>query len=268
MKAGLRERFFAEGRLDDCPIYELHGHWGTHYGINLPAADENFARRLMERANVKRLVMCHHHSLFSPDVGNAANIETVRRMPDIIRAYCAINPQYPEEIARDLSTFDRYYPNVYVGFKILADYHKVAISDGRCRPAWERAQAGRLPVLLHTWGGSQYDGYEQVKAMAKMYPDARILMGHSIHGDWDHAIELARDFPNVYLELTAVLDERGVVERFVKEAGAKKVLFGTDFPWFSYHYYIGSLLGAGLADEDLRDILYRNAQRLLGEPVT
>jgi len=268
MSAGLRERFFAEGRLDDCPIYDLHGHWGPHYAIYIPAADEMKARRLLERANVKRLVMCHHQALFSPDVGNAVNIETVRRMPDVIRAYCGVNPQYPGEIAKDLATFECYYPHVYVGFKMLASYHKVAISDDRYRPVWERAQADRLLVLLHTWGGNAYNGYEQVKTVAERYPDARILMGHSIHGEWDHAIELAREFPNVYLELTAVLDERGIVERFVKEAGAKKVVFGTDFPWFSHYYYIGSLLGAGLDENDLRDILYRNAQRLLGEPAT
>jgi predicted TIM-barrel fold metal-dependent hydrolase len=122
-------------------------------------------------------------------------------------------------------------------------------------------------LLLHTWGNSSFDGYVPVRAVAQRYPDTRILLGHSLHGDWDHAIELAREFPNVYLELTAVLDERGVVERFVAEAGSHKVVYGTDFPWFSHYYYIGALLGAGLGDEDLRNILYRNAQRLLGEPV-
>ena len=51
-------------------------------------------------------------------------------------------------------------------------------------------------------------------------------------------------------------------------AGSRKLVFGTDFPWFSHYYYIGALLGAGVDDEALRDILYRNAQRILGEAIT
>ena len=49
------------------------------------------------------------------------------------------------------------------------------------------------------------------------------------------------------------------------EAGSEKIIFGTDTPWFNHHNYIGALLGAEMSDDDRRNILYRNAQRLLGE---
>ncbi|MBF0246265.1 MAG: amidohydrolase family protein [Planctomycetes bacterium] len=265
MSRELARRFMAGDPPEDCPLYEMHAHWGMHYAIHLPAAEDGEARKLLEGAKVRRVVLSHHFSLFSPDIGNRASIETVEKMPDLLRAYCTINPNYPEEIARDLDAFDNYYPHVFVGFKLLSDYHKVPLTDSRYQQVWEKAQEMRLLVLCHTWGGSCYDGYEQIKAIAERYPDVKFLMGHSLHGDWDHAIELARNFPNLYLELTAVLDERGVVERFVKEAGSRKVVFGTDFPWFSQHYYLGALIGAGIEDEDLRNILYRNAMDLLGE---
>jgi predicted TIM-barrel fold metal-dependent hydrolase len=266
MKKTLRQRFLAEGRLEDCPVYDLHGHWGPTYGIHLPAADDATAERLLRQANVTRQVICHHATLFSPDAGNEPNIEAVQRFPGVLRAYCGVNPNYPDVIARDLERFDSLFPDVFVGFKMLAAYHKVAVSDERYRAVWEFANARKLPVLLHTWGGCPFNGYEPVRAVAERYPQAQILLGHSLHTDWDHAIELARKHPHVYLELTAVLDECGVVERFVKEAGSEKVIFGTDFPWFSHYYYLGALLGAGLDDESLRNILYRNARRILGEP--
>ncbi|OGV70712.1 MAG: hypothetical protein A2269_07270 [Lentisphaerae bacterium RIFOXYA12_FULL_60_10] len=265
MSTSLRDRFYAEGRLPDCPIYDLHGHWGPHPAIHLPAADPAIARPLLDQANVRRLVLCHHYTLFTPDIGNRINIDTVRAMPDILRAYMGINPNHPDETARDLATFDR-FPDVFVGFKLLADYHRIKVGDDRNRAVWEFANARRLPVLLHTWGGSAFDGYDAVREVAERYPEARIICGHSIHGDWDHAVELARNFPNLYQELTAVPDERGPVERLIEGAGSKKIIFGTDFPWFSHAYYVGALLGAGVDDESLRDILYRNAQRILGEP--
>ena len=264
MSHDLRDRFFAEGRLDDCPIYDLHGHWGPHNAIHLPGADAAAARSLLERANVRRFVFCHHHTLFTPDIGNQANIDAVRALPDLLRAYMGINPNYPGVIAEDLARFDQ-YPDVFVGFKLLGDYHRVSVADDRNRPAWELADARRLPVLMHTWGGSQYNGYDAVRAVAERYPGATIICGHSLHGEWPRAIELANAFPNLYLELTAVPDDRGVVEQLLAGAGSRKIVFGTDFPWFSHFYYIGALLGTGMDDESLRDILYRNAQRILGE---
>jgi predicted TIM-barrel fold metal-dependent hydrolase len=167
---------------------------------------------------------------------------------------------------RDLAAFDQ-LRDVYVGLKFLADYHRIALTDPRNVPAWEKADAGALPVLLHTWGGSGFDGPEQVRACAARYPNARILMGHSCHGAWQDAAALARDFANVYCELTAVLDDRGAVDLLVREAGSTKVVFGTDTPWFNHHNYIGALLGAEMTDEDRRNILYRNARRILSPHV-
>lgn len=263
MSTGLRDQFYSSGRISDCPIYDLHGHWGPHPAIHLPAADPLVARPLLQQANVKMLVLCHHYTLFTPDIGNRINIETVHAMPDLLRAYMGVNPNHPRETERDLATFDS-HPDVFVGFKLLADYHRIKVGDDRNRAVWEFANERHLPVLLHTWGGSAFDGYQPVHEVAERYPQAQIICGHSIHGDWQHAVELARDFPNLYLELTAVPDERGAVEELLQGAGSSKLIFGTDFPWFSHFYYIGALLGAGVDDESLRDILYRNARRILG----
>jgi len=99
--------------------------------------------------------------------------------------------------------------------------------------------------------------------MAENYPRVKLLLGHSCHGDWDAAVRLAHDFPNVYLELTAVFDDRGVLEKFVREVGSDRLLFGTDLPWFDPHHAIGVLLSAEISDEDRHNICHRNAEVLL-----
>ena len=43
------------------------------------------------------------------------------------------------------------------------------------------------------------------------------------------------------------------------------MLFGTDLPWFSPLHGIGCVLSAEITDEDRRNILYRNAEKLLAE---
>ena len=150
-----------------------------------------------------------------------------------------------------------------MGFKFLADYHAIPITDERYQAAWQFAESRALPVLLHTWGNSVDNGQTVIRKVAERYHQAKILLGHSCHGAWDEAIQLVKDFPNVYLELCAVMDERGVLERFVGELGSERIIFGTDFPWFSHHYYIGAVLGAGISDDDCRNIFYRNAKKIL-----
>jgi predicted TIM-barrel fold metal-dependent hydrolase len=150
-----------------------------------------------------------------------------------------------------------------VGFKFLSDYHEFPVTDERYRPAWEYADEHELLLLLHTWGKSPYDGAAVVRQAAERYPRVKLLLGHSIHDDWQAAIRLAQDFPNIYLELTAIFDDRGVIEMYVNEAGSERMLFGTDLPWFDQHHAVGALLSAQISDEDRHNICHRNAEKLL-----
>jgi predicted TIM-barrel fold metal-dependent hydrolase len=220
----------------------------------------------MDECGVKLLVFSHHHALFSPNIGNQASIQAVRAHPDRLRAYCVINPNYPAIAAQDIASFED-NRDVFLGFKFLSDYHRIAVSDERYRPAWEYADRHGLLLLMHTWEGSPYDGPEVVRPMAERYPNVHLLLGHSFHANWDAAIAMARDFPNVYLELTAVFDNAGALEKLASEAGSERMLFGTDLPWFDPHQAIGALLSARISDEDRHNICHRNAEKLLAKLV-
>jgi predicted TIM-barrel fold metal-dependent hydrolase len=196
------------------------------------------------------------------DRGNMLTAELVAKYPDRFRGYWGVNPNYPDRIERDLARFEDF--SGFVGFKFLSDYHKVAISDQRYAPVLEYAQERELPILMHTWGHSGFDGPDLVEKVAQKYPDVTILMGHAGYGQWDKAIQVARDHPNVYLELTAAYSVRGAIEAMVKGAGSAKITFGTDLPWFDPHYGIGCVLFARIAEEDRHNILHRNAERLFG----
>jgi uncharacterized protein len=258
----LAKEFWEQGKSAACPIIDMHGHMGEMASIYFPRGDTASMIGTMDSCGVKLLVFSHHLSLFAPNLGNQPSIDAVRQYPDRLRAYCVINPNYPEIAAREIDAFET-YRDVFVGFKFLSDYHKVPLTDERYQPAWEYADQHGLLLLMHTWGGSAFDGPQCIRPMAERYPNVKILMGHSCHGDWDAAVSLANDFPNVYLELTAVFDNRGVLEKFASEAGSHKMLFGTDLPWFDPHQAVGALLTANLTDEDRHNICHRNAEKLL-----
>ena len=260
--SALALEFWEKGRSDSCPIYDMHGHMGAWHAIYFPRPEADQMIGTMDECGVKMLVFTHHHALLAPDVGNRASIDAVRRYPGRLRAYCAINPNYPEQVESDVASFEQ-HRDVYVGFKFLSDYHKVPITDERYRPALEYADRQRLLVLMHTWGGSPFDGAPLVRRLAERYPNVRFLLGHSCHDDWDAAVALAQDFPNLYLELTAIFDNRGILEKFAAEAGSERMLFGTDLPWFDPHQAVGALLSAHLSDEEIHNICHRNAEKLL-----
>ena len=255
--------FWERGRSASCPIYDMHGHMGPWSAIYFPRGDVDSMIGTMDECGVRMLIFSHHTALCAPNLGNSLSIEAVRRHPERLRAYCAVNPNYPEQLEEDLATFEA-QRDVYVGFKFLSSYHRIALSDERCRPAWQYANERELLVLCHTWGGDAFCGPQEVRQMARAYPRVKLLMGHSCCGEWDAAVQLVRDFPNVFLELTGILDVAGVVEKSVQQAGAERMLFGTDLPWFDPHYGIGALLSAHITDEDRHNIFHRNAERLLG----
>lgn len=265
--SSMAEEFWSTGRRGDCPVIDMHAHMGPWPGIFFPdAAPEAMVAR-MDQCGVRMLAFCHHAALFCPEIGNAASVDAVRRFPDRLRAYLGVNPHYPRQIAADLAGWEA-HRDVYVGLKLLAGYHQVPWDAPAYRAAWEFADARGLLMLLHTWAGSRFDGADMVRRMAPRYGRARLLLGHSLHGDWESAIALAREFPNIWLELTAVLDDRGVLEKFCAAGLSKRLLFGTDLPWFNPHHGIGAVLSADITDDDRHDILHRNAESLLGMGTT
>jgi len=207
----------------------------------------------------------------------------VDRYPGLLAGYWAVNPNYPRSAGR--APRDLEAGRGLAGFKLLPDYHVYPLTGDRYRAALEYADdKGRL-VLVHTWGGSAFNSPRMLEETAGRYPGAVFLMGHSGFGDWDAAIRMAREMPNIFLDLTAVwiahdfgmlpsgsgtpaalmsyLQVNGIIERMVEGAGSRKIVFGTDLPWYSPHYAAGAVLFARINDPARHDILHRNAERLL-----
>ena len=115
-------------------------------------------------------------------------------------------------------------PDIFVGFKFLCDYYSTPLSDPKHEKYWEYADDNKLLVLCHTWK-SPYDGVAEAEKVLEKYHNLILIAGHSFHSDWDKAVELVKKYPNLYLELTAVLDDRGPLDMFVKEIGRKNSIW-------------------------------------------
>jgi len=260
----LAAEFLSQGRAADCAVIDCHAHYGPHNAIYMPGRGEaEMMMRCMDQCGVRLAICAPHEALFGSPEGNALMARVIEAHPERFRGYVTINPNYPDRAERDIEEFAS-RPG-FAGFKFLSDYHKHPITSSRYRGALQFAQERKRPILMHTWGHSEYDGVERVEELARSYPGVKFLLGHSCYGAWDDVIGLAQRHSNLYLELCAAYHVPGVIDRFVAEVGSDRVLFGTDLPWFQPHYGIGCVLWSRITDDDRHNILHRNAEALFGD---
>lgn len=281
----LAQEFLELGHSPSCPIIDMHGHIGPFYGCYLPSSPLDRMRHRLHRSGVSRIV-CSHHSALACDVerGNSQMQDVVNAHPDDFLAYWVINPHYPDITRKDLQSFHQ--RQGFVGLKFWPDYHLVPVNAPKYAFALDYANEHGLLVLVHTFGESPFDAPALLGEAAERYPNARFLMGHSGYGEWERSVSIARDLSNVYLDLTSVVQAldfsqmpggslmpsvpsltphvNGLIEYMVENAGSKKVVFGSDLPWYSQHYHAGAVLFSRISDDARHDILHRNAERLLG----
>ncbi len=243
------------------PIIDAHAHMGANYGTYLSKATMDEMVWLMDKENIEMVFCAPHSALFDP-INKDKELElALRKYPNRFRGYYTFNPNYCEEYAENMDNVLT-IPG-YIGFKFLPTYHRYPI-DGKCyRPALEFANKHKKVILIHTWGNNDpHNGPSHIEKAAAAYPDALFIMGHSAPGELDKAIEVAKKYPNVYLDLCDIHRHSGIVDKMVDAIGADRVLFGTDIPWYDPAYGIGSVLFARIDDETKYKILYQNAKKL------
>ncbi|MHB9132081.1 MAG: amidohydrolase family protein [Armatimonadota bacterium] len=259
----LVQSFLAHGRVEACPIIDMHTHPDRFHSIYFPDPEIDGILRTMDRCNVRTIAIAPHFALADPVDGNTFTITQLHAYPERFRGYWCYNPRYPEtlERAKDEAVS---IPGM-IGYKVHPTMHNVALTAAGYQSLFEWANAHRLVVLAHTWDAPPCNT-AACRWVAKQYPEMVFLLGHSIWGDFDGAIGLAKEFPNVYLELTAAERMPGFITRAVREAGSHKILFGTDLPWFDPNFTLGCVLFSDITDEDRHAILHGNAERLLMTP--
>jgi hypothetical protein len=257
----LAEAFWEHGRSADCPILDFHAHMGGFAGSYMPSGEPEAMIRTMETCNTALTCFMGMDAITNPPVGVLKDMEVARKYPDHFKVYHVV-PSPHLDAKRDLAHLES-EPELFVGLKFHSQYYRVKLSHPAQTPYWEYADRTRSLVICHTWGSSEYNDVAEATKILDKYHDLVFIAGHSFFEDWKGAVELARRYPNVLLELTAVTDRQGALELLVEGAGSDRILFGTDLPWFATHNGVGAVLSARITDDDRRNILYRNGKRIL-----
>lgn len=246
--------------IEDTKVIDFHGHVGRwdQYGM---IDDPALLLHAMDAVGVD--VACVFN-IFHPDgtTGNDLTAQFVARHPDRFAGFAYVSPLMPERMVPELiRAIDQLK---FVAIKLYPPYTPWPLNQPQWNPIYEFANERALAIIFHT-GPEPQSLPKFVGEIAPRYPHANFVIGHSGNTPEERAqaIAAAQANPNVYLETCSTFRTPGVIEQLVNEAGADRVLYGSDMPLMDPRPQMGKIITAQISADAKRQILGRNAQKLL-----
>ena len=221
--------------------------------------------RIVALGDLPCLISVPNQTVAGIHAANDYTLTAMDRGAGFCIGFCFLNPAHPvsflsEEMERCI---------VEGGMKGIKLWCAVKATDSRVDPIMERAQDLGIPVLHHAWykNADEYTWEESTPAdianLARRFPHVTIIMAHLGGARHRGLLDLV-DVPNVLVDTAGSQPESGLVEYGVRQLGAHRVIYGSDWPIRDYAVQIGRVLGAHLRPEEYELILRDNAQRVLG----
>jgi len=252
-------------------IWDAHGHIGG--GGRTP--EESIARslRYADRMGIERVVVSMGMSFVydpSPEEMCRQNDEVlraVRAAPDRVFGFVYVNPKHVAESLKEMDRCVRDGPMVGVKLWVAMRCNEPSLD-----PIVRRAVELKVPILQHTYlkltGNLPGESTPaDLAELARRHPDAWFIGAHS-GNDWERGFREFRPVKNIWAELSGSDPTSGMAEMAVRELGAERVIYGSDFPGRSFASQLAKVLSADLPETARRLILGENFRRLLSPILT
>lgn len=229
----------------------------------------------MDETGVTRSVICgfpwsHPHLCH---LHNEYLFESASQYPDRLIVFASLLFSDPEGSGRELEWALKWGARGVgeIGFysqeMTSADIH-------RMRPVLSMMEGQGIALLLHTNEtiGHSYPGkgqtpLERFYELIHLFPRLSVILAHWGGGlpFYELMPEVAKVMANVYYDTAAspFLYSSKIYAIASEIVGARKILFGTDFPLLSPRRYFRELEESGLSEEDRQKILGQNGEALL-----
>lgn len=246
--------------IDGVHVIDFHGHvgrWDRYGMIDEPA-------KILHALDLAGIDQACLFNIFHPDGTTANNLAArfIAQHPTRLMGFAYVSPLMPErmlpELARAIDVLG------FPAIKLYPPYTPWPLNEAPWWPIYDFANARGLAIIFHT-GPEPQSLPKFVGEIAPRYPKANFVIGHAGNTPLERAqaIAAAQANPNVYLETCSTFRTPGVIEQLVHEAGADRVLFGSDLALMDPRPQLGKIITAQISDAAKRLILGENARRLL-----
>lgn len=153
------------------------------------------------------------------------------------------------------------------GIKLHPDFQKFTVDTPEMDPIYDVIAELKMPVLAHA-GDCRYDfsGPKRILNVLKKHPDLIFIAAHfGGYTEWGEAQKYLVG-ENVYFDTSSTLWKLPVEQanQMIKEHGADKILFGSDYPMWGHKDELENRFNKlNLTSQEREMILYKNAYRLL-----
>jgi hypothetical protein len=162
----------------------------------------------------------------------------------------------------------------FKGFKVHPDYQGFFVDEKRVYPFYEAAQDEGMIILFHTGldrglPDPIHSTPERLARVRRDFPSLRMVAAHMGGEAVFDETEKHLLGSDIYMDTSFVLRVMppDVLQRFIKNHPAERILFGSDSPWTDQSEELHFLMSLPyLSSEEKAKIAGRNAARLLGLP--
>jgi len=156
------------------------------------------------------------------------------------------------------------------GVKVHPATQMVRPDNPRAMRLYRLCGARGLPVLWHCGPVGIEPKMGRVRSQVVLYekpiaenPDVTFILGHSGALQMERALEYAKRYPNVYMDLSC--QSLGNLRKILNQADPGRLMYGTDWPFYHQAIALAKVLVATEGDRELRGkVLHGNAARLFG----
>ncbi len=242
-------------------IFDAHVHLGR--GVDYSVTADSLLAEMDARGAARAVIVPADRQIAVANrEGNDEVLAAMRAHPDRLTAFGTANPWFGEAAVEEVR---RSFDLGAAGLKLHPVLQGFSIIDPVARPLIELAAARRKPVYFHT-GTPVSSPPFQLSEVCLRYPEGRFIMGHAAYSDyWNDVVPAVRSVPNMFVETSTHLPL--VIRLLVEQAGAGRVLYGSNYPLNSMSLEIEKITRYITDAGDLEQVFSSNLERLLeGEP--
>jgi len=249
-------------RILDAHAHLGEGEQGGLYIRTLPVAE---SLRLSKKVGVDAIVASHLKSLYGNVLlGNERMMDFSREFPGYVYVAMFYHPHYHEACIAQLEKY-KDDPG-FVGAKIHPRETHTTIAGRDYDKLYRYCLDNDILVSCHTWQTEPANNPADYRAALGRFPELKLQlchMGGTYQGCMD-SVDLANEFPNVYLDLNGSLYSQIWLEELVKLAPMERFIFSTDQTFNDPRILLGRVLLSDLTDAQKQMLLCDNFERVIG----
>ena len=220
-------------------------------------------------ANFAPHKMLHQNNLWSLKAAeeNEGLISLVSFHPDLEGDMCRLLDEYVDKGAR--------------GIKLHPMAQVFEPDDSAMESLYKYCNELRLPIVFHCGrvANARLNGYADIDRILPVlgkHPDIPFILTHMADGNINDVIDTAQKYPNVIFDTSIVIsgyipiintnepswnDDETVID-VVNRIGARRIVFGSDYPWGSPEHDIMRFIDMKLEEDQKSMILGQNSLKI------